>query len=356
MQQIKKAILTLENGIQFVGKSFGYEMPCSGEVVFNTAMTGYPESLSDPSYLGQILVTTYPILGNYGVPPYEVNNGICVNFESEKIHCKAIICQDYSWDYSHWQATRSLSEWLIEEKVVGLYDIDTRAITKIIRDKGAMLGKITFKDTDDVPLYDPNSENLVAKASCKEVIEYGAGDKTVVLVDCGVKHNIIRCLVDRRVKVIRVPWNYDFSKIAYDGLFISNGPGDPNYAKQTIENVRRALSGDKPICGICMGNQILSMAAGAKTYKLKYGHRGHNQPVRKVGTNKCYITSQNHGFAVDSTTIPSDWEELFINMNDNSNEGIRHKSKPFFSAQFHPEACSGPLDTQVIFDDFISLL
>ena len=328
MQQIKKAILTLENGIQFVGKSFGYEMPCSGEVVFNTAMTGYPESLSDPSYLGQILVTTYPILGNYGVPPYEVNNGICVNFESEKIHCKAIICQDYSWDYSHWQATRSLSEWLIEEKVVGLYDIDTRAITKIIRDKGAMLGKITFKDTDDVPLYDPNSENLVAKASCKEVIEYGAGDKTVVLVDCGVKHNIIRCLVGRGVKVIRVPWDYDFSKIAYDGLFISNGPG----------------------------NQILSMAAGAKTYKLKYGHRGHNQPVRKVGTNKCYITSQNHGFAVDSTTIPSDWEELFINMNDNSNEGIRHKSKPFFSAQFHPEACSGPLDTQVIFDDFISLL
>ena len=239
---------------------------------------------------------------------------------------------------------------------MGLYDIDTRAITKIIRDKGAMLGKITFKDTDDVPLYDPNSENLVAKASCKEVIEYGAGDKTVVLVDCGVKHNIIRCLVGRGVKVIRVPWDYDFSKIAYDGLFISNGPGDPNYAKQTIENVRRALSGDKPICGICMGNQILSMAAGAKTYKLKYGHRGHNQPVRKVGTNKCYITSQNHGFAVDSTTIPSDWEELFINMNDNSNEGIRHKSKPFFSAQFHPEACSGPLDTQVIFDDFISLL
>ena len=239
---------------------------------------------------------------------------------------------------------------------MGLYDIDTRAITKIIRDKGAMLGKITFKDTDDVPFYDPNSENLVAKASCKEVIEYGAGDKTVVLVDCGVKHNIIRCLVGRGVKVIRVPWDYDFSKIAYDGLFISNGPGDPNYAKQTIENVRRALSGDKPICGICMGNQILSMAAGAKTYKLKYGHRGHNQPVRKVGTNKCYITSQNHGFAVDSTTIPSDWEELFINMNDNSNEGIRHKSKPFFSAQFHPEACSGPLDTQVIFDDFISLL
>lgn len=219
-----------------------------------------------------------------------------------------------------------------------------------------MLGRISIEGCADVENYDPNKENLVGKVSCKEVIEYGEGEKTVVLVDCGTKNNIVRCLANRGVKVVRVPWDYDFSQINYDGLFISNGPGDPDMADKTVENIRKALSGDKPICGICMGNQLLAKAAGAKTYKLKYGHRSHNQPVRQEGTNRCFITSQNHGFAVDNSTLPSDWEPLFINMNDGTNEGIRHKTKPFFSAQFHPEACSGPLDTEFIFDDFIKLL
>lgn len=356
MRETKKAILTLEDGTIFEGKSFGYEKPCAGEVVFSTAMTGYPESLTDPSYSGQILVTTYPILGNYGVPANELKNGVNEYYESEKIHCEAVLCQDYSWDYSHWQASQSLSEWLISEQVAGVYGIDTRALTKKLRESGSMLGKITIEGCGDTEFKDPNEENLVSKVSCKEVLEYGKGEKTVVLVDCGVKHNIIRCLVERGVKVVRVPWDYDFSTLEYDGLFISNGPGNPDFADKTVENIKKALQNDKPVCGICMGNQLLAKAAGAKTYKLKYGHRSHNQPVREVDTERCYITSQNHGYAVDNSTIPDDWEPRFINMNDGTNEGIRHKTKPFFSAQFHPEACSGPKDTESLFDEFIKLL
>ncbi|MBD5203771.1 MAG: glutamine-hydrolyzing carbamoyl-phosphate synthase small subunit [Bacteroidales bacterium] len=358
MQETKKAILTLEDGSRFEGFSFGYEKPVAGEVVFNTAMTGYPESLTDPSYEGQILVTTYPILGNYGVPSGDVKS--CANvsdyFESSHIHCEAIICQDYSWVASHWQSTRTLSEWLKEEKIPGIYGIDTRALTKLLREKGSMLGKITFEGGEDIDFHDPNQDNLIAKVSTKEVVEFGDGDKTVVLVDCGTKYNIIRCLTRRGVKVVMVPWDYDFNTIDYDGLFISNGPGSPEFAEATVANIRKAMEKGKPICGICMGNQLLSKAAGAKIYKLKYGHRSHNQPVRLAGTEKCYITSQNHGFAVDNNTIPDEWEPHFINMNDGTNEGIRHKTKPFFSAQFHPEASSGPKDTEFIFDDFIALL
>lgn len=356
MQKNKPAVLILEDGTRFEGKSFGHDISTAGEVVFNTAMTGYPESLTDPSYEGQILVTTYPILGNYGVAPRKTKNHVSEFYESDHIHCRAIVCQDYSFDHSHWQADRSLAQWLEEEKIPGIYGIDTRALTKHLREKGSMLGKILVKGTDDVDFYDPNKENLVSKVSCREVMEFGSGDKTVVLVDCGVKHNIIRCLTRRGVKVILVPWDYDFLHIDYDGLFISNGPGNPDMAQATVENIRRAMQLEKPICGICMGNQLLSKAAGASTYKLKYGHRSHNQPVREVGSNRCFITSQNHGFAVDSTTLPSDWEPLFINMNDGTNEGIRHKSLPFFSAQFHPEASSGPKDTEFLFDKFINLL
>ena len=358
MQEPRKAILTLEDGSVFEGLSFGYESPCAGEVVFNTAMTGYPESLTDPSYEGQILVTTYPILGNYGVPSEDVKSEENVSdyFESSHIHCEAIICQDYSWVPSHWQATRSLSEWLKEEKIPGVYGIDTRALTKLLREKGSLLGKITFEGGEDIEFHDPNQENLIAKVSTKEIVEYGTGDKTVGLVDCGTKYNISRCLLRWGGKVVLVPWDYDFTQMEYDGLFISNGPGSPEFAEITVEHIRKAMEIGKPICGICMGNQLLCKAAGAKVYKLKYGHRSHNQPVRLVGTEKCYITSQNHGFAVDNSTIPSEWEPHFINMNDGTNEGIRHKTKPFFSAQFHPEASSGPKDTEFIFEEFVNLL
>jgi carbamoyl-phosphate synthase small subunit len=249
-----------------------------------------------------------------------------------------------------------LSDWLKAERVPGVYGIDTRALTKHLRDCGSMLGKIVIDGCDDLDFYDPNKENLVAKVSCRSVEEYGCGDKVVVLVDCGVKHNIIRCLTRRGVKVVRVPWDYDFTSIPYDGLFISNGPGNPDMVDVTVGNIRKAMEVKKPICGICMGNQLLAKAAGAQTYKLPYGHRSHNQPVMRMGTDNCYITSQNHGFAVKTETLPNEWEPLFVNMNDGTNEGIRHKELPFFSAQFHPEASSGPKDTEFLFDEFVNML
>lgn len=354
MQARKEVQLILDNGSRFSGYSFGYDKPVAGEVVFNTAMTGYPESLTDPSYSGQMMVLTYPLVGNYGVPSQTFEaNGLSTFLESEKIHAEAIIVSDYSENYSHWNAVESLGEWLKKEKIAGITGIDTRALTKLLREKGSMKGKIVFENENEIDFVDPNLINQVARVSCREVITYGTGKKRVVLVDCGVKHNIIRCLLKRDVTVIRVPWDYDFNTIEYDGLFISNGPGDPDMCDITVGHIREAMKKEKPIFGICMGNQLLAKAGGAKTFKLKYGHRSHNQPVRMVGTNKCFITSQNHGYAVDNNTLGDDWEPLFLNMNDGTNEGIRHKRLPFFSAQFHPEAASGPTDTEFLFDTFI---
>lgn len=352
MTEAKKVSLVLEDGTRFEGKSFGYDKSVSGEVVFYTAMTGYPESLTDPSYTGQILVSTYPIIGNYGVPSDELKDEINAFYESNKVHISGLIISDYSKDYSHWNAIKSLGEWLKESKVPGLYGIDTRALTKILRVKGSMLGKIEFED-EPIELDDPNAHNLVDMASINEKEVYGDGEHKVVLVDCGVKYNIIRCLLKRNTTVIRVPWNYDFTQEDYDGVFLSNGPGDPAMCQVTIDNISKAIQGDKPIMGICLGNQLLARAAGADTYKLKFGHRSHNQPVLLAGTDRCFITSQNHGYAVAPDSLPSDWEAMFINVNDNTNEGIRHKSKPFFSTQFHPEAASGPVDTEYLFDEFI---
>ena len=357
MHTLKRASLILDDGTVFRGKSFGYDKPAAGEVVFNTAMTGYPESLTDPSYAGQMLVTTYPIIGNYGVPARAKVNNLSAFYESEKIHVAAMIISDYSFEYNHWNADKSLAQWLKEEHITGIFDIDTRALTKHLRERGSMKGKIVIDGGEDTDWIDPNLDNLVARVSCKDVIEYGAGKKRIVLVDCGVKHNILRCLTRRNATVIRVPWDYDYTMLDYDGLFISNGPGDPGFCDITVEHIRKTMTDtNKPIFGICMGNQLLSRAGGAQTYKLKYGHRSHNQPVRQAGTNKCFITSQNHGFAVDNHTLTDDWTPLFINMNDNTNEGIRHKTRPYFSAQFHPEASSGPTDTEFLFDEFIKLL
>jgi carbamoyl-phosphate synthase small subunit len=352
MLDIKQVKLTLEDGTVFRGKSFGAEKSVAGEVVFYTAMTGYPESLTDPSYTGQILVSTYPMIGNYGVPTDLEDRGIHRYYESNKLHITGLVISDYSFEYSHWNAVKSLSDWLKEYNVPGLFDIDTRALTKILREKGSMLGKIEF-DGMPVDFYDPNKENLVARASIDKKATYGDGKYRIVLVDCGVKNNIIRCLLDRDATVIRVPWDYDFTKEDFDGLFLTNGPGDPAMCEITVSNLRKVIGGDKPIMGICLGNQLLARAAGGDTYKLKYGHRSHNQPVLLTGTNRCYITSQNHGYAVAPDSLPHDWEPLFVNVNDQTNEGIRHKSKPFFSTQFHPEASSGPTDTEFLFDEFI---
>ena len=357
---MRDVTLVLSDGTKFKGKSFGSEKPVAGEVVFNTAMMGYPESLTDPSYAGQLMVLTYPLVGNYGVPPFSIEqNGIATFMESDKIYAQAIIVSDYSEAYSHWNAKESLADWLKREDVPGITGVDTRELTKVLREHGVMMGQIIFDDEpDNIPTAEYEGVNWVDKVSCKDIIRYneGAGRK-VVLVDCGVKNNIIRCLINRGVEVIRVPWNYDYTGMQFDGLFLANGPGDPDMCVDAVEILKKQMSASrKPICGICMGNQLLAKAGGATVYKLKYGHRSHNQPVREVGTNRCYVTSQNHGYAVDASTLGNDWRELFINMNDGSNEGIRHLSYPWFSSQFHPEACSGPVDTEFMFDRFIETL
>ena len=358
---MKKATLILEDGSRFEGESFGCEKPVTGEVVFNTAMTGYPESLTDPSYAGQLMVLTYPLVGNYGVPSFSMEeNGLPTYMESGRIHAEALIVSDYSETFSHWNANESLRNWLKREQVPGLTGIDTRRLTKVLREHGVMMGKIVFSNIDDFSSKYPDYPhvNYVDQVSCKEVIRYNEGaGKKVVLIDCGVKANILRLLLKRDVEVIRVPWNYDFLTLEYDGIFISNGPGDPDTCEVAVRNIRRAMQDENlPIFGICMGNQLLGKAGGASVYKLKYGHRSHNQPVRMVGTNRCFITSQNHGYAVDSNTLGNEWIPWFVNMNDGSNEGIRHRTNPWFSVQFHPEAASGPTDTAFLFDEFVELL
>ena len=352
MKPQQTAKLILEDGSLFHGYCFGSKKAVAGEVVFNTGMVGYPESLTDPSYRGQILVLTYPLIGNYGVPENEKEDNLLRYFESNSIHVQGLIISDYSEMYSHWNAKKSLSEWMKEYNIPGIYGVDTRELTKKLRQKGTMLGKIIY-DNENLDFIDPNKRNLVAEVSIKKPIIYKKGKKKVIVIDCGVKNNIIRAFLRRDISVIRCPWDYNFLQEKTDGIVLSNGPGNPKMCQATIENVKNALSKNTPILGICLGSQILALAAGADTYKLKYGHRSQNQPCLEVGTKRCYIASQNHGYAVDSDTLPEDWREWFINNNDKTNEGIVHISKPFFGAQFHPEASPGPDDTEFLFDMFV---
>ncbi|KKP62711.1 MAG: Carbamoyl-phosphate synthase small chain [Candidatus Levybacteria bacterium GW2011_GWA2_37_36] len=351
-----EAKLILKDGSTFFGKSFGYEQPRSGELVFSTGMVGYPESLTDPSYEGQILVLTYPIIGNYGVPDKKF-------WESDRIHVSGLIISQYIDTPSHFQSQMTLGEWLKKEKVPALEIKDTRYLTQKLRDGGAQLAKIIFSTSTPSTLLrtsllsmnfdDPNKKNLVAAVSTPRVSREGAGSKTVVVIDCGVKKNIIKNLLVRGVKVITVPWDYDIFtlKEKIDGVVISNGPGDPKMCDATIETVKKVMAKKIPLLGICLGNQILALAAGGNTYKMKFGHRGQNQPCIMVGTKKCYLTTQNHGFAIGK--IPKGFQPWFINANDNTNEGIIHEKFPFMSVQFHPEACPGPVDTGWVFDEFL---
>ncbi|XP_031714598.1 carbamoyl-phosphate synthase [ammonia], mitochondrial [Anarrhichthys ocellatus] len=354
------AHLVLEDGTRMKGFSFGHDASVAGELVFNTGLVGYPETLTDPSYRGQILTLTYPIVGNYGVPNSEELDelGLRNHLESERIQISGLLVQDYSHEYSHWNSVKSLGQWLQEEKVPALFGIDTRMLTKIIRDKGTALGKIEF-DGQPVEIFDPNQKNLMEEVSTKEIKVFGKGNPIkVVAVDCGIKHNIIRLLVKRGAEVHLVPWDQDLQSLDYDGLFISNGPGDPSLAKTLIDNVRKVLENDRPqpVFGICMGNQITALAAGAQSYKLPMGNRGQNQPVLNVMTGQAFITAQNHGYGIDSASLPPGWSPLFINANDGTNEGIMHNTKPVFTAQFHPEAKGGPTDTEFLFDVFMSLI
>lgn len=347
-----KCKLELDDKTIFEGYLFGAKKPVSGEVVFNTGMVGYPETLTDPSYHGQILALTYPLVGNYGVTSDEKQDMLSKYFESDKIQVQGLIISDYSHNYSHWNAKKSLSEWMKQHDIPGIYGIDTRKLTKKLRQKGTMLGKIIYKD-EKISFDDPNKRNLAKEVSIQKPVIYKKGNKKIILVDCGTKNNIIRAFIRRNFTVMRVPWDYPFLDEKPDGIVLSNGPGDPKKCTKTIDNVKQTLSEDIPILGICLGSQILGLAAGAKTYKLKFGHRSQNQPCIESGTNRCYITSQNHGYAIDADTLPQDWREWFYNNNDSTNEGIKHISKPFFGAQFHPEASPGPDDTEFLFDMFI---
>eukprot|EP00931_Biecheleriopsis_adriatica_P111996 TRINITY_DN864_c0_g1_i1.p1 TRINITY_DN864_c0_g1~~TRINITY_DN864_c0_g1_i1.p1 ORF type:complete len:1585 (-),score=359.91 TRINITY_DN864_c0_g1_i1:13-4767(-) len=361
----RKSELELADGTSMKGYSFGAPVSMSGEVVFFTGMVGYPESLTDPSYAGQILVITYPLVGNYGVPSDEPDNlGLPKWFESSKIHLKGVVISDYSYDPSHYTSIRTLGEWLVAQGVPGIYGVDTRAVTKKIRNSGSILGKIIVEGSTPsagLEIDDPNKRNLAAEVSRKEKEVFKppaekAQSVHVLAVDCGMKNNIIRYLVNVcGVNLTVVPWDYDFTQDSFDGLFLSNGPGDPTKCSKTIEHVRTVMQQrpKTPIFGICLGNQILALAAGASTYKMKFGNRGMNQPVVDLRTSRCYITSQNHGYAVDANTLPDGWMPLMVNANDNTNEGIIHRLKPWFSVQFHPEACGGPTDTDFMFNYFL---
>lgn len=338
--------LILEDGTRFEGTSFGAVSPIAGEVVFCTGMVGYPEAITDASYTGQILTMTYPIIGNYGVPE-------STHWEDDHIHIAGLIVSNYIETPSHVQSTMNLGTWLRREGIPALEIKDTRRLTQHIRTHGTMLGKVIF-DTD-VPFYNPYLDNLVDRVSTREVEIQGEGDTTIVLVDCGAKRNIARSLLSRGVRVITVPWNYDlFSPerpFDFDGILVSNGPGDPTMARETIATLRSAMELRVPTMGVCLGHQLLALAAGGETYKLKFGHRSQNQPCLLHESKRCYITTQNHGFAVG--TVPQGFEPWFINANDGSNEGIRHPELPFFSVQFHPESMPGPMDTDWLFDYFL---
>ncbi|APR86092.1 Carbamoyl-phosphate synthase small chain [Minicystis rosea] len=360
-----KMKLVLEDGTTMTGACFGAASPVAGEVVFNTGMSGYVETLTDPSYRGQILVTTYPLVGNYGVPAPREAGSIARPFEADTIQVQGLVVQNYVDAYSHHAATRSLGAWLASEGVPAVTGIDTRTLTRKLREFGTMRGWLFPADMELERVKQRAGtvemrEEVFRLVSPKETIRYAGGEQKILLVDAGAKDNIVRSLLERGCSVVRAPWHardlLDLAKEC-DGIMLGNGPGDPKDLAPLIEQVRVLLGTyPRPIFGICLGNQILALAAGGDTYKLPYGHRGVNQPVQDLLTRRCYVTSQNHGYAVRDSSLPADWEPWFVNINDGTNEGIRSRTRPFFSVQFHPESSPGPEDAAFLFDDFLRLV
>jgi carbamoyl-phosphate synthase small subunit len=348
--QLTPAQLILETGEIFYGQAPATQKEISfGEVVFNTGMVGYVESLTDPSYSGQILVFTYPLIGNYGISAEST-------WESSQIHVKGVVMSELAAFHSSTSAEKSLIQWLAEQKVPYITGVDTRALTKRLRSQGVIPGAISTLSTQPTEFEDFSSINWVEKVSIKEPHYYGEGEKLIIAIDCGMKENIMRSLLNFPVRIKRVPHDYDFSEEPFDGVFISNGPGDPELCQTTVQIVQKALAKKKPIFGICLGIQLMALAVGAKTYKLPFGHRSHNQPCMDLSTQRCFLTSQNHSYAVDDSTLPCDWQVSFRNLNDQSVEGIEHKELPFFAVQFHPEAAPGPMDTIWLFQKFYDLV
>jgi carbamoyl-phosphate synthase small subunit len=370
-QKTGKAVLVLEDGSTFAGYGFGAPKKVSGEIVFSTSMVGYPESLTDPSYKGQILTFTYPLVGNYGVPPYDKENGVLKYFESEDIKVTGFVVHELCKNPFHWASTRTLDQWLKDEDVPGIYGVDTRKLTKKLRVKGVMLGILHVYEADEEPdlpkllkevesVQDPNFTDLAKQVTVEEPIRYTVGgNKLAVVIDCGVKYGILRNLLRRGFDVVRVPYDYSAEQILDlkpDGVMISNGPGDPKQCVKTVEAVRELLDKGMPMMGVCLGTQILALAVGGDTYKLKYGHRSQNQPALDLETGRCYITTQNHGYTVERDSIKdTGLKEWFMNVNDKTVEGVKHKTKPAFALQWHPEASPGPYDTQFLFDRFQKL-
>lgn len=364
---LDRATLTIKNGPVFNGYSFGANKNISGEAVFTTSLVGYPESMTDPSYKGQILCFTQPLIGNYGVPSSTAKDefNLLKYMESSTVQCIGIVVADVAMEHSHWTAVESLQQWCQRTGVAAITGVDTRQLVTYLRDKGSSLAKITIGEEydadEDAAFEDPGAVNLVQKVTTKAPFHVACPDKYdkgyhVAVLDCGAKENILRCLVQRGASLTVFPYNYPIDKIAnkFDGVFISNGPGDPTHCSQTIANLKSTIrnNGELPIFGICLGHQLLALAAGAKTIKLKYGNRAHNIPALDLESGRCHITSQNHGYAVDAETLPAEWVPYFTNLNDLSNEGMQHATKPIFSTQFHPEAKGGPLDTAFLFDKF----
>jgi len=371
----QKATLVLENGLRFVGEAFGAEGEVTGEVVFNTCLSGYQEILTDPSYTGQIVTMTYPLIGNYGINEDDI--------ESSKPAVAGLIVKEYVENFSNFRATMSLGTWLIKHGIVAIQGIDTRMLTKVLRTDGAMRGVLTTVERSEEELLSrvrnsPKMMNLdlATEVSCGSSYGWQEIDRTpfalqaegsgangvirhVVAYDYGIKQNILRRLARYGCKVTVVPAGYsaaDVLSLNPDGIFLSNGPGDPAAVSVAIRNIKE-LIGRKPVFGICLGHQLIGLALGGKTFKLKFGHRGGNHPVKNLITGRIEITSQNHGFAVDPDSLdPSAVEVTHVNLNDQTNEGIRHKEFPLFSVQYHPEASPGPHDSDYLFREFLSIM
>lgn len=343
--------LVLADGSTIAGRAFGARREVAGEVVFNTGMTGYVETLTDPSYRGQILVLTYPLQGNYGVPAGP--------FESRRIQVQALVVSKHSARPSHHTAVRSLADWLTSEGIPAIEGVDTRALTRRLREHGTMAGRLVHEiGTSSADIDATDMTNVAAQVTEPAVVRYAGGDVRILVIDTGAKENIVRSLQQRGASVVRAPFFASWEPMLgeVDGVVLTNGPGDPADLRGLVERLGAVFAAGLPTFGICLGHQLLAMAAGAKTYKLPYGHRSQNQPVRDELTGRAYLTSQNHGYAVDAKTLPADWSVWFTNLNDGTNEGIRHRTRPFRSVQFHPEAAAGPRDTAYLFDDFMGVV